>query len=55
VEWIVELTVPLRELGLQGKSGEQLWFAARRCDTPKSSHRTCSTAGGQAAIKLVLE
>jgi hypothetical protein len=54
-EWVIELAIPLRELGLEGKAGEHLWFSARRCDTPKSSRRTCSAAGGEAAIKLVLE
>jgi hypothetical protein len=54
-EWIVEVAIPLAELGLKGESGERVSFAARRCDTPKGGRRTCGHWGGEVAGVLVLD
>lgn len=40
-EWVVELVIPLRSLGLEGKSGERIAFAAERCDTTHDGVRRC--------------
>ena len=44
-EWVVEVAIPLRELGLRGEKGERLSLTARRCDTPKHQRRTCAAWG----------
>ncbi len=44
-EWVVEVAIPLRELGLRGEKGERLSLTARRCDTPKNQRRTCAAWG----------
>jgi hypothetical protein len=54
-EWLLEMAIPLEELGLEGKPGEQLSFAVRRCDTPKGGRRMCGAWGGDVAGLLVLE
>ncbi|MDB4937567.1 MAG: hypothetical protein JWP87_4539 [Labilithrix sp.] len=42
-EWVIELTVPLSELGLRGAAGERAPFAVDRCDTNRGL-RSCSAA-----------
>ncbi|WP_146647932.1 carbohydrate-binding family 9-like protein [Labilithrix luteola] len=54
-EWIVELAIPLRELGLKGERGERLSFGARRCDTPKHGHRACGAWNAGEPAVLVLD
>lgn len=54
-EWVVELAIPLRELGLRGERGERLSFAARRCDVPKNQRRTCGAWGATVAGVLILD
>lgn len=54
-EWLVEVAVPLAELGLKGERGERVSFAVRRCDTPKGGRRTCGQWGGEVAGILVLD
>ncbi len=43
-EWLIELAIPLQNLGLQGKPGESFGVRMRRCDTSKSLIRSCATA-----------
>jgi hypothetical protein len=54
-EWIVEMAIPLAELGLKGEPGERFSFAVRRCDTPKGARRTCGSWGSEVAGVLVLD
>jgi hypothetical protein len=50
-EWVLELVVPLRSLGLEGKPGERISFSAERCDTTHDGVRRC---GATRKIELVL-
>lgn len=50
-EWVLELVIPLRSVGLDGKPGERLAFAAERCDTTRDGVRRC---GATPAMTLVL-
>lgn len=43
-EWLVELAIPLKSLGLQGKTGESMGVRMRRCDTTKAGARSCASA-----------
>lgn len=40
-EWVVELAVPLRNLGIQ--RGDRLAITLLRCDTPKDGRRRCGS------------
>jgi hypothetical protein len=44
-EWVIEMAIPLASLGLQGKAGERIGFAARRCDAPKGAAKRCAAWG----------
>lgn len=56
-EWIVEMAVPLEELGLAGAAGERIGLEISRCDRVRgadgSAHRTCGT-WGDARSEIVL-
>jgi hypothetical protein len=55
-EWVIEMAIPFESLGLEGKRGERIGFAAHRCDTPKQSHRMCGSFGeGPGGVVLVLD
>jgi hypothetical protein len=45
-EWVIEMAIPFDALGLNGERGETVAFSVRRCDTPKSGARVCSTWQG---------
>jgi hypothetical protein len=45
-EWLLEIAIPLEALGLEGKKGERVGFAIKRCDTPKGGARSCGTWAG---------
>lgn len=51
-EWVVEMSVPLASLGMQGLGGERIGFGVRRCDTVDQK-RVCGSFG-QPAIRAVL-
>ncbi len=50
-EWVVEMSIPLHALGLEGRAGEHVDVTVRRCDRPKNAERTCATS----TARLVLE
>ncbi len=50
-EWVIELVVPLRSLGLDGKPGERIPFTAERCDTTHDGARRC---GASRRVELAL-
>jgi hypothetical protein len=56
-EWVIEMAIPFDALGLEGKRGERLGFAAHRCDTPKTGQRLCASfgEGGAGFAVLVLD
>ncbi len=43
-EWLIELAIPLKNLGLDGRAGESMGVRMRRCDTSKTGARTCANA-----------
>lgn len=44
-EWVVEASLPLAPLGLQGAPSEALTIAIERCDTPKGGATSCAHFG----------
>ena len=53
-EWVVEMAIPLRSLGLTGEPGEQRAFHVHRCDTPKGVPRSCAGWGEQPPEGLLI-
>lgn len=43
-EWVIELSIPLANLGHRPLRGERLELTARRCDVPKGAARRCANA-----------
>jgi hypothetical protein len=43
-EWLIELAIPLKNLGLEGKAGDSIGVRMRRCDTTKSGQKSCASA-----------
>ena len=54
-EWVVEVAIPLRSLGLTGQPGERIAFSVHRCDTPKGGTRFCGSWGEVSSRVLVLD
>ncbi len=44
-EWVVELALPLRAIGLEGKAGERIALAVSRCDENVRGERECGSWG----------
>ena len=43
-EWVIEMSIPLASLGMEGLSGERIGFGVRRCDTVDKK-RVCGSFG----------
>jgi len=55
-EWLLEIAIPLRSLGLTGAKGERIGFSVRRCDTPKGTGaRVCGSWGESERGAIVLD
>jgi hypothetical protein len=55
-EWILEMAIPLRSLGLTGATGERIDFSVRRCDTPKgTTGRVCGGWGENERGVIILD
>ncbi len=48
-EWVIEMAIPFRSLGMEGVRGERIGFSVRRCDTPKRAARVCASWGERGA------
>jgi hypothetical protein len=56
-EWIIEAAIPLRVLGLTGRSGERIGIAVRRCDQGREeTRRSCGSFGSPSSpVSLVFD
>jgi len=52
-EWVVEMAIPLRSLGLTGHPNESMKMKISRCDTPKNSKRVCGAWGAIAGTSVL--
>lgn len=52
-EWIVEMAVPLRALGLSGRRGERVGVVIKRCDRVEGV-RSCGSFGGASAPAVLV-
>ena len=50
-EWVAEMAVPLKSLGLEGKVGERIGLTIQRCDLSRgSTKRACATWGERGEV-----
>ena len=53
-EWVLEVAIPLRALGIEPRAGAEIDMRLRRCDFPRGAARACATwsAGRRGTITL---
>jgi hypothetical protein len=54
-EWILEVAIPLRVLGLSGRAGERVGIVIKRCDQGREeTRRSCGSFGSTSSPALLL-
>jgi hypothetical protein len=54
-EWVVEASIPLRSMGIEGKTGARIQVDVARCDTPRGTKEKRCGAWGTPADPRALE